>query len=465
MDEQLLRFKHFIAPWIPAYRSISTSYFVSRHGDNADLISARIVLHPLAPSSLQKRTNIEDKRLLAGLHISNADQSKIDAVIEDADFGQIKVGTKTFRLPADPGSSMHKWCHLDRQHLTNESTSAPRAPFVQVTGGSRISALNRAFDSDLQDWYLRGLNPAFADFDDLHGTYGLPSQHLAGSQTYFELVAYPPVEISDTSAISNGLARITVRMGKGLEREKLSIAYRIMREDELPTRGICEASQFIWKEASDTHTAIVEFNTEDAALVHCFLRYSGDAVQQCWLSDPTKHVNPRLAAHSAFDEDLGFLRKLLFDFKKNEAQNFEYGVSLLFHILGFSVSQHGRIPKLQDGPDIIAHTPSGRFVLIECTTSDLNENDKLAKLSRRSETLRSKLDKAGYSRSDILPVLATALRSVQVEKQREDADKKKILVLVREDLEQLLLRAALAPNPDGWIKESMLRESWPPLSR
>src|SRR6266568_6525177 len=385
MDEQLLRFKHFIEPWIPAYRSISTSYLVSQHGDNAELISGRIVLHPLAPSTLQKRSNIEDERLLAGLHISDADQSKIDAVIEDADFGQIKVGTKTFRLPADPGSSMHKWCHLDRQHPNIESTSAPRAPSVQITGGSRVQALDRAFSSHSQDWYLRGLSPAFADLDDLHGTYGLPSQHVAGSQTYFELIAYPPVEIDDVSAIANGLARLSVRMGKGLEREKLSIAYRIMREGELPIRGTCEPGQFIWKEVSDTHTAIVEFNTGDATLVHCFLRYSGDAVQQCWLSDPTKHLNPRLAAHSAFDEDLGFLRKLLFDFKKNEAQNFEYGVSLLFHILGFSVSQHGRIPKLQDGPDIIAHTPAGHFVLVECTTLDLNENDKLAKLNRGSE--------------------------------------------------------------------------------
>ncbi|SRR6266568_237139 len=465
MDEQLLRFKHFIEPWIPAYRSISTSYLVSQHGDNAELISGRIVLHPLAPSTLQKRSNIEDERLLAGLHISDADQSKIDAVIEDADSGQIKVGMKTFRLPVDPGSSMHKWCHLDREHPTIESTNAPRAPFVQITGGSRISALNRTFGSDLQDWYLRGLNPAFADFDDLHGTYGLPSQHLAGSQTYFELIAYPPVEIGDTSAISNGIARVSVRMAKGLERGKLSIAYRTTREGEVPNRGNCEAAQFTWTEAGDTPTAIVEFKTGDAALVHCFLRYSGDAVQQCWLTDPTKHLNPRLAAHSAFDEDLGFLRKLLFDFKRNEAQNFEYGVSLLFHILGFSVSQHGRIPKLQDGPDIIAHTPAGHFVLVECTTQDLNENDKLAKLSRRSETLRSELDKAGYSRSDILPVLATALRSAQVAKQREDAEDKQIHVLAREDLEQLLLRAALAPNPDGWIKESMLGESWPPLSR
>jgi hypothetical protein len=56
----------------------------------------------------------------------------------------------------------------------------------------------------------------------------------------------------------------------------------------------------------------------------------------------------------------------------------------LLTLLGFSVANYGRIPKLQKGPDIIAITPSGHVGVVECTVGLINESDKLAKLVQRT---------------------------------------------------------------------------------
>jgi hypothetical protein len=69
--------------------------------------------------------------------------------------------------------------------------------------------------------------------------------------------------------------------------------------------------------------------------------------------------------------------------RSDRAEIFERAVSLLLNLLGFSVANHGLIPKLQNGVDIIARTPSKEVGVFECTTGFLNQKDKLAKLARR----------------------------------------------------------------------------------
>ena len=71
---------------------------------------------------------------------------------------------------------------------------------------------------------------------------------------------------------------------------------------------------------------------------------------------------------------------------------FESAVSTLLTLLGFSVANYGRIPKLQKGPDIIAVTPSGHVGIIECTIGLINENDKLAKLVQRTTLIKDEVN-------------------------------------------------------------------------
>ena len=60
------------------------------------------------------------------------------------------------------------------------------------------------------------------------------------------------------------------------------------------------------------------------------------------------------------------------------------------------MSHHGKIQKLQDGPDIIALTPIGNIGVIECTSGLLDTDDKLAKLVQRTNLIRKKLVETGF---------------------------------------------------------------------
>ena len=115
-----------------------------------------------------------------------------------------------------------------------------------------------------------------------------------------------------------------------------------------------------------------------------------------------------------FDSDLEILKKLLLSPENDKSQMFELGVSTLFSLLGFSVCNYGRAPKLQDGPDVIAIAPSGNVGVVECTVGLLDRNDKLAKLVQRSMLIRQKLDHANYSYLQLQAVIVTPLARQEV---------------------------------------------------
>ncbi len=171
--------------------------------------------------------------------------------------------------------------------------------------------------------------------------------------------------------------------------------------------------------------------------------------------DPQKRLNPRHAIHEVFDEELEVLKKILFKPPDSDSRAFEDGVALLLNMLGFSVSHHGRIPKLQKGPDIIVITPSNRVGIIECTIGLLDEKGKLAKLVQRTKLIKEKLVTTGYGYLLVQPVIVSALSRVEVEAHLEEAGKHGIAVVCKENLEILINRVSLPSNPDTLFQEAM----------
>jgi hypothetical protein len=214
VDEHLERFSQFIASWAPAYRSISTSYLIVQRGDKSDLISARLVLHPLPRLRLQTRTSVKSARMQAGLSIAPATDANIAEALEQVANGSISLKGRSYSLPSDAGRTFRPWSHLD---VPVGDVNTPRLPRYQVTGGSRNVALGQAIDSRTADWYLRGLNPPFQDFDDLISTYGLPGQHSSGDETQIEVLAYAPLQIKASSTISAGVASVSITVAGGLD--------------------------------------------------------------------------------------------------------------------------------------------------------------------------------------------------------------------------------------------------------
>jgi hypothetical protein len=187
--------------------------------------------------------------------------------------------------------------------------------------------------------------------------------------------------------------------------------------------------------------------------LQALLSYDRVSLHQWWIIDPKKHLNPRHAIHQVFDQDLEVLKKMLLKPEPDKPYAFEGAISTLLTLLGFSVSNYGRIPKLQKGPDIIAIAPSGHIGVIECTVGILSENDKLAKLVQRTKLIKEKLTEAGYGQLQLQPAIVTPLSKEEVTADLAIAGEHGIAVVCKENLEGALNLVSLQPNADRMFEE------------
>ncbi len=129
------------------------------------------------------------------------------------------------------------------------------------------------------------------------------------------------------------------------------------------------------------------------------------------------------------------------------ARDLEIAVAWLLWILGFSTTHIGGTPKTSDAPDLIATTPEGHFVVIECTTGLLKEDHKLPHLVGRTERIRQSLAASGNQHLKVLPIIVTTKTRDEIKAELEPAYKMGILVATREDFPQLINRTILFPDP------------------
>jgi hypothetical protein len=123
-------------------------------------------------------------------------------------------------------------------------------------------------------------------------------------------------------------------------------------------------------------------------------------------------------------------------------------------MLGFSVLHLGSTTRMQDAADLLATTPSGHMAVIECTTGLLKAENKLALLFDRSQAVRCALDASGAHHLRLLTVMVTSQPRSDVEVDIEPDERLGILVLTREDLDQVINRTLIPQNPERFFIEA-----------
>jgi len=210
-----------------------------------------------------------------------------------------------------------------------------------------------------------------------------------------------------------------------------------------------------WVRRGEFQCGSCDIDIPPAAVLHCIANYAGVAQHQGWLSDPSIVQNPQRFVYEAFDEKLEVLRDFLAksQTKGRDARDLEAGVSWLLWMLGFSVAHLGGTSKTQNAPDLIATTPSGNFVVIECTTGLLKAENKLPLLVERAEVLRQRLYASGNRHLHLLAVMITSKSREEIKADLEQAEKLGVAVLTRESLEEALKRTLFLPNADTLFSE------------
>jgi hypothetical protein len=138
----------------------------------------------------------------------------------------------------------------------------------------------------------------------------------------------------------------------------------------------------------------------------------------------------------------------------------ELAISWVLWMLGFSTTHIGGTSKTADAPDLIAATPSGNLLVVECTTGILKEDSKLSHLFQRAEKVRQSLAASGNAHLHVLPIIVTTKTADEIKPEVEQAHKVGVLVATIEDFESLLNRTRLFPDPNGFyahLEETLRR--------
>jgi Holliday junction resolvase len=184
------------------------------------------------------------------------------------------------------------------------------------------------------------------------------------------------------------------------------------------------------------------------SVLHCIASYAGQAHQFYWVHDPTTVQNARRAVYLAFDDKMEILADYLKIQGKRDARDFENAIAWVLWMLGFSVSNIGGTPRTSDAPDLIATTPKGHFLIIECTTGILKTDNKLSNLIDRAEKVRKMLSATGNDHFRVLPVIVTNKTREEIKGDLEQAQNAGVFVGTSDGFADLLNLTNVISDPD-----------------
>ena len=433
-----------------AYSCAVVSYVGFKTTESQRLLFGRVLLEPNRAIVNDTVFRFETEHLVAARFVCGAATDDIGSFLEKAGNGEIRTIDGAACLTLQVDGNLSSFFSPIHHPFVSEG---PRLPSLRVSGVSRHNLLMSVADPRILDWELKAAETPFDNLDELLSQCGLPTQMQMGDSTALEIVAKSPTMIAGTSVIKESNAVIECHLAAGLDVTKLRLGYKVFHKDVV-SRASASGSALTWRQEGDIQIGIHKMSVGDALLVQAFLSYAGVSHHQWWVSDPQKQLNPRHAIHQIFDEDLELLRRMLLKPETDKPYVFENAVSTLFNLLGFSVSNYGRIPKLQKGPDIIAISQTGHVGVIECTVGLLDENNKLAKLVQRTKLIRDKLNATGYGSLQLQAVILTPLPRDEVTANLETAGKHDIAVVCKDDIEQLLNQVNLPTNADRLFEDA-----------
>ena len=449
-EQSFSNFDALVSLWVGAYQCSTISYVGLKTAQGPRLLFGRILLEPTRSGVSDTVLRFETEHLIAARFIASATPTHIKTILEKAKGGEIQSidGTSSLLLQVD-GSISTYFSPIHHPFVSE----GPRLPTLRVSGTSKHNLTVSTADQRALDWELKAAEAPFDNLDELLSQCNLPAQMQMGDSTMLEIVAKSPVMISDASAITGSDAVIECRLATALDVGKLRLGYKILHKESIERKSV-SGSALDWRQDGDIKIGTYRMSVGGASLLQTFVSYAGISHHQWWVTDPQKRLNPRLAIHQVFDEDLELLRRMLLKPETDKQYVFENAVSTLLNLLGFAVSNYGRIPKLQKGPDIIVISPTGHVGLIECTVGLLDENDKLAKLVQRAKLIRDKLNGTGYGFLQLKAVIVTPLSRDEVIANLETAGKHEIAVVCKEDIEEMLKQVTLPPNADRLFEDT-----------
>ena len=299
------------------------------------------------------------------------------------------------------------------------------------------------------DWLLKAADVPYDSLQELCVEYGLGA--LRGDRSLVEVVARTAVEVLARSGVKGTSATLGVWMASSLDRAKARIGFRVLDKGQVLQRGAFEGPDLNWQDEELASVGTAELQVPAGAVVQCIASYGGHAHHVQWRADPAIFQNPRAAVLSLIDQSQQTIRGYLqpdLPPKGRAADDFEAAVGWLVWALGFSTASFGLNAKTRDAFDTVAVSPRGDFVVVECTLGLLRSESKLSRLAARAASLRASLEASNIKNVRVLPAIVTAMTSEQIKADVAQAEEIGVLVLTKENLEQVFDEILRYPDAD-----------------
>lgn len=435
---------------LPGYNHATFSYLALKDGDSFNLAQGRLALQGVVAPSKSK--NFESTSLKAGfLRLSELNLS-LKQFIESLLSGKLLTpyGELHFLPEKDQSHSIYfNPFHADGVPIQNRHGFQSRHMQLHIRGDRRAR-----IDSLALGWELKATPTPYESVQELCTEFGIGS----GDDNFstVEIVALSVAAIGTESSVNGTKAKLVINLVDGLEREKASIGYRLIERNAVVKRGILSGETIAWENTPNFQRGVAELEVSAGAILHCVANHGGRAQNHYWVADPTTAQNPFRVVHQTFDKNLEVLQDLVAkaQIKGTNARDLEIAVAWLLWMLGFSTTHIGGTPKTSDAPDLIAATPFGHLVVVECTTGILKEDSKLPHLFQRAEKIRQNLIACGNQHLRVLPVIVTTKTRDEVKSELDQAHKNGALVATIEDFPQLINRTLLFPNAERLFTEA-----------
>lgn len=437
--EQIEKFFSTIDPWIKAYSNIGLSYFAVRKNGEINLLQARLFLNTAPPAI--PYCCIETESVLAGhFNFTELGMKLRDFVERLFENGEVDTPVGKFKFPSEKDREFS--AYFDPFHQEGIS-SGNRLSVLKIRGASKYLFIEQT----KFDWELKAAPKPFDSLDEV-----LSILALGGSRddsANIEIVAYHVAAINFNSVISGTDAKLSVFLAKSLDVGKCQIGYRVYLHGKVVDRGSIQGSDLTWTEQAVALQGEGWVGISQGAALHCVASYDGHAQHQYWIADPKNTQNSRRVALEEIHGGLDVIQSVLFNDQRQGkvARDFEFGVAWLMWMLGFSTSQVGATAQTSDAADIVAATPQGNILIVECTTG-LLKSDKVAKLVERSELVRKRLIASGNHHLKVLPVMVTSKPKDEVKADIDEVQNKGVAVVTKEDLKAMLSQTIVFPDAD-----------------
>jgi hypothetical protein len=361
------------------------------------------------------------------------------AYIEEAICGRIKIDSSVLEMKETQSlsyysESMHRdqWYSNLKLSINGNRSNTPPMP-----------------DQSLLDTHLRCADPPFDGMRDLCSWLGFSDNQLSRSGPTIAVQVLPPIDlIFDKCGLSGNRLTLSLLATKSFDTKRFHLAVHAIPVDGLVSR-LQVASKISWADQDSglmIGTAVIEVEKMDSALV--MLSVGNATIRRQWILDPTRAQNNRLVAVQLFDKELRMLKQSVL--QTADSNRFELGVEALLFLLGFAPT----VMIEKDAPDLIVASPSGRLILVECTTRIADFNSKLGKLIDRRGLAVKVMQESGHG-NVIHAALVCALPRDQIAISEAELVKHNILLVTADELTKVLHQTRFPTDPDKLLDESL----------